>query len=298
MANIHTYDDFLKQAASAGLLQSFSAADLKLARQDPDAGMTLLTYKQDYRNAATDEARALANAGAEKIRADHGGYTAGEDGTGFRILGADVTDKNYVNQYTDEQQALAQSLKKGFDEETAAALWADYRKSYLREGQRAYENSLGEAASNTGGVASTAAVTAAQQARNYYAAGAADKKAELYQQLYENYLAERGQTVDEMLAYDQLTQTALAIKKQENPAYGDRAASHATVARGSTGDDVSDLQTYLIYLGYSCGDGGADGVFGAGTRSAVRRFQRDYGLAVDGIAGRKTWEALLAALGA
>lgn len=295
---IYTYDDFLKQAASAGLLQSFSAADLKLALQNPDAGMTLLTYKQDYRNAASDEARALANAGAEKVRADYGGYSAGPDGTGFRVLGADVTNKNYVNQYVDEQQALAEFIQKGFDEKTAEALWGDYRKAYLREGQRAYENSLGEAASNTGGIASTAAVTAAQQAQNYYSAQAADKKAELYQQLYENYLAERGQAVDELLAYDQLTQTAMDRYRQENPAYGDSAGNHATVSRGSTGKDVTALQTYLIHLGYSCGDNGADGVFGSGTRAAVRAFQRDHGLAVDGIAGRKTWAALFEALGA
>jgi len=77
---IYTYDDFLKQATSTGLLQSFSTADLKLAQQNPDAGMTLLTYKQDYRNAASDEARALANAGAEKVRADYGGYSCGDNG--------------------------------------------------------------------------------------------------------------------------------------------------------------------------------------------------------------------------
>lgn len=162
------------------------------------------------------------------------------------------------------------------------------------EGQRAYENSLGEAASNTGGIASTAA----QQAQNYYSAQAADKKAELYQQLYENYLAERGQAVDELLAYDQLTQTAMDQYRQENPAYGDSAGNHATVSRGSTGKDVTALQTYLIHLGYSCGDNGADGVFGSGTRAAVRAFQRDHGLTVDGIAGRKTWAALFEALGA
>lgn len=87
-------------------------------------------------------------------------------------------------------------------------------------------------------------------------------------------------------------------KKAKNPAYGDSAGNHATVSRGSTGKDVTALQTYLIHLGYSCGDNGADGVFGSGTRAAVRAFQRDHGLTVDGIAGRKTWAALFEALGA
>ena len=104
--------------------------------------------------------------------------------------------------------------------------------------------------------------------------------------------------MDELLAYDQLTQTAMDQYRQENPAYGDSAGNHATVSRGSTGKDVTALQTYLIHLGYSCGDNGADGVFGSGTRAAVRDFQRDHGLTVDGIAGRKTWAALFEALGA
>ena len=65
MANRYTYDDFQKAMQSSGLGGQFSDADLKLAQQNPDAGMSILKYKQDYKNAATDEARALANLGAE-----------------------------------------------------------------------------------------------------------------------------------------------------------------------------------------------------------------------------------------
>jgi peptidoglycan hydrolase-like protein with peptidoglycan-binding domain len=35
-----------------------------------------------------------------------------------------------------------------------------------------------------------------------------------------------------------------------------------------------------------------DGVFGAETEKAVRQFQADHGLTVDGVVGRKTWAAL------
>lgn len=52
---------------------------------------------------------------------------------------------------------------------------------------------------------------------------------------------------------------------------------------GTEGQDVKDLQTLLIGLGYSCGSWGADGEFGDGTEMAVRNFQRDKGLAVTGI---------------
>ena len=66
MANRYTYDDFQKAMQSSGLGGQFSDADLKLAQQNPDAGMSILKYKQDYKNAATDEARALANLGATR----------------------------------------------------------------------------------------------------------------------------------------------------------------------------------------------------------------------------------------
>lgn len=368
MAKTYTYDDFLKKARASGLLGSFSQADLLLAQKDPDAGMSILSYKQDYKKATADEARALANAGAEKIRSAYGGYTAGTAGDGYYLNEGLSEDGSYVNQYADEQQRLISALEGDFSLEThAAPLWQDYRKSYLREGQRAYENALGDAAANTGGVASTAAVTAAQQARNYYNAAAADKRAELYQQAYENYLAARGQAVEELGIYDALNQTNAAQAQQtfedalalwqaygyvteliastlnlpvgtawseqaynewyqafqeaangvytgermtdtvnapadgesagENPAAGDDARNHATLRRGSSGMDVSTMQTYLTALGYHCGDKGVDGVFGVDTRAAVRAFQKDYNLKVDGICGPKTWAALIAALG-
>ena len=49
----------------------------------------------------------------------------------------------------------------------------------------------------------------------------------------------------------------------------------------------------LIALGYSCGPCGADGINGAETQAAIKAFQRDHGLAVDGIVGQKTWSKLL-----
>ena len=63
--------------------------------------------------------------------------------------------------------------------------------------------------------------------------------------------------------------------------------------RGSKCADVTKLQTALNALGYDCG--AADGIFGAKTEAAVRNFQRDHSLTVDGIAGKATQAALYAA---
>ncbi len=203
----YTYEDFVKKATAAGLLDSFSDADLRLAQSNPDAGMSLLSYKQDYAAASTAEARALANAGAEQIRSIYGGYTAGADGSGYYL-----TDSgSYTNEYEAQERSLLEALSRSFSADEAEELWQDYRKTYIREGQRAYADSLGTAAAQTGGVASTAAVTAAQQAQNYYTAQAADKKAELYQQAYENYLAGRTQALDELELLDQLNATAASV---------------------------------------------------------------------------------------
>lgn len=58
-----------------------------------------------------------------------------------------------------------------------------------------------------------------------------------------------------------------------------------------SGDDVLHLQQRLLALGYS-EVGTPDGVFGSMTDSAVRRFQTDNGLVVDGVVGPVTWEIL------
>jgi hypothetical protein len=65
-----------------------------------------------------------------------------------------------------------------------------------------------------------------------------------------------------------------------------------TLRKGDRGEYVTLMQTELIQKGYSCGDTGADGVFGTQTEKAVKRFQKDNGLLEDGICGKQTWNAL------
>ena len=45
--------------------------------------------------------------------------------------------------------------------------------------------------------------------------------------------------------------------------------------------------------GYKLPQYGADGSFAAETEKAVKKFQSDHGLSVDGIVGKNTWSKLL-----
>lgn len=65
------------------------------------------------------------------------------------------------------------------------------------------------------------------------------------------------------------------------------------LSKGDAGAQVKALQLLLIGYGYSCGKHGADGDFGGDTDKALRKFQKDKGLVVDGECGSKTWTKLL-----
>lgn len=63
-----------------------------------------------------------------------------------------------------------------------------------------------------------------------------------------------------------------------------------TLEQGDSGDAVKALQKRLIELGYMSGT--ADGDFGSATKAAVKLFQKQAGLTVDGVAGPGTQSAL------
>ena len=66
---------------------------------------------------------------------------------------------------------------------------------------------------------------------------------------------------------------------------------------GSRGNEVRQVQTKLKSLGYYTGK--VDGIYGTGTQSAVKKFQKNCGITVDGIAGpsaslkKRTWRSWL-----
>lgn len=61
-----------------------------------------------------------------------------------------------------------------------------------------------------------------------------------------------------------------------------------TIRKGNVGTPVALAQKWLNVK--------ADGLFGSGTETAVKTFQRSHGLSADGVIGRLTWQALAPAM--
>ena len=95
-----------------------------------------------------------------------------------------------------------------------------------------------------------------------------------------------GKTMDDVRA-DVNKLLGGSAPKPVEPDFGSRE-----LYKGLSGQDVIDLQKKLMELGYSLPKYGADGDFGAETESAVKAFQEDHQLDVDGIVGNNTYAAL------
>jgi len=91
----------------------------------------------------------------------------------------------------------------------------------------------------------------------------------------------RGLAVDGVVG----PRTRAAFGKRGRPAFGSR-----TMKRGDRGWDVAAMQYILARRGYP--PGAIDAVFGPMTDTALRNFQRAYGLVGDGLAGPRTIAAL------
>ena len=67
------------------------------------------------------------------------------------------------------------------------------------------------------------------------------------------------------------------------------------LSRGDRGKEVLDVQTRLRGRGFELGREGVDGFFGPSTELAVRSFQQERGLVVDGVVGANSWRELVEA---
>ena len=224
----YTYDDFVKAANQSGLMGQFSQDDLNLAQKYPEFGLSVLSLKKDYNNAATAEQRLLANQAANELRKSYGNYSGGADGGSFRLESKlnrradDLLDQigsfgsfsydeapAYENAFAQQQKDLLDRILNREDfswSKETDPQWSSYKKSYLREGDRATANALAQASAASGGRPSSYAVNAATQAGDYYATKLNDVIPTLYQQAYERYLDEYNMKLKDLNAVNQQEQ--------------------------------------------------------------------------------------------
>lgn len=222
----YTYDDFEK--ARAGSDVYFSQYDLDLAKQHPEFGMSVLDLKKQYATAQTPEQRALINAQANELRKNYGYYSGGSDGSSYISTGKyapkidETLDKigsfkpfeygsapSYENRFQQKQQELLDAALKrdpfSWSKETDPQ-YSSYKKTYLREGERATADALAKASAASGGRPSSFAVNAATQAGDYYATKLSDVIPTLYQQAYERYLKDYQMKLSDLNAVNQQEQ--------------------------------------------------------------------------------------------
>lgn len=224
----YTYDDFVKAANQSGLMGQFSQDDLNLAQKYPEFGLSVLSLKKDYNNATTAEQRLLANQAANELRKSYGNYSGGADGGSFRLesklnrraddllgqigsFGSFSYDEapTYENAFAQQQKDLLDRIlnREGFSwSKETDPQWSSYKKSYLREGDRATANALAKASAASGGRPSSYAVNAATQAGDYYATKLNDVIQTLYQQAYERYLDEYNMKLKDLNTVNQQEQ--------------------------------------------------------------------------------------------
>lgn len=224
----YTYDDFVKAANQSGLMGQFSQDDLNLAQKYPEFGLSVLSLKKDYNNATTAEQRLLANQAANELRKSYGNYSGGADGGSFRLesklnrraddllgqigsFGSFSYDEapTYENAFAQQQKDLLDRILNREDfswSKETDPQWSSYKKSYLREGDRATANALAKASAASGGRPSSYAVNAATQAGDYYATKLNDVIPTLYQQAYERYLDEYNMKLKDLNAVNQQEQ--------------------------------------------------------------------------------------------
>lgn len=210
----------------------------------------LAAYGQQYQNATTQAERDAAHAAAEALRAQYG-YSGGEDGSeylqfpvnqyggigngGFTYDDAPVYKDNYSDRIDQMLNDILNRDKFNYDAMNDP-LYAQYKNQYNREGERAMQDTIGAVSARTGGLASSYATTAANQANQYYAQQLADKIPELYQMAYQMYLDDIDLQVQDLGLLNNASNTAYGRYRDTMSDW----RNDRDFAYGAYRDDVAD----------------------------------------------------------
>lgn len=167
-------------------------------------------YTEAYNNAIDDAGRNAAHDAAEQLRAKYG-YSGGVDGSDYIKIG---TNKKTVGasgetfsvpSFTYDEDGSISAMREqimsrqpfSYDYQKDP-LWSQYKKQYTREADRSAADALGKAAVMTGGMPSTAAIAASQQAGDYQMSKMTDKIPELRHLAYSMYMDDVAEDYDKL----------------------------------------------------------------------------------------------------
>ena len=202
-------------------------------------------------NAAGDRAGMdAAHRQAESIRNKYG-YSGGSDGSQYIPTGVTKQEfsyssaPSYTSKYQDQIDELTEAIlgREPFEYNYLEdPNYQQYEESYTRSGQRAMQDTLGQVAARTGGLASSYATTASQQAYDNYMSALADKIPELRQLAYSMYMDEGNEMRNNL-------EMLLALEQGDYAKYQDLLGQYNTdrnfdygVFRDEVGDDRYNLE--------------------------------------------------------
>lgn len=206
------------------------------------------TNQAKYGN-ANDATKALLmakNEGlAKQLDTLTGGKSTFDAASGRWALSGD--NRNSVDRYLQQRELVANGAYGGYDASTDPA-YSALKKSILRESDRSVEDTMGAYAGMTGGIPSTAAVTAAQETANYFRGQLADQQVALGEQDYNRWLNERNADVELMDLYASEAEASAA----NLAALGDFSAMGKLY--GWNADQIAEAQR--LWLAEQQGSGG------------------------------------------
>jgi len=179
------YGEYLEYLMESGASPEEVGENLKLRIQKATSEPGLSEYAYDDLHDRT--LNYIANYKKPEVSAAAGGTAPGTS--------------SYVSPYSGAINSLLSEIlnpgKFSYDPETDQT-YQRFKEQYTRLGEQAMKDTIGQVSARTGGIASSYAATAANQANNAYMAALSDRIPELEQLAYERYMNEQSQNASKL----------------------------------------------------------------------------------------------------
>lgn len=193
-----TYQNYTKEIDYAEQIAKMMAGGASAAEVEDmlNRRVNKALDNEELRKYAYDDFYKTARAYIDSKQAEElgmAGSSAGAASGGY-------VSESFTDPYAGQRAALIDKLANrefSYDPDTDPA-YQSYVSQYRRESERAGKDALAQAAALTGGQASTAAVTAAAQAADYYNSKAGDVLPDLYKLAYQMYAGENQTLLDQL----------------------------------------------------------------------------------------------------